>query len=833
MEGIISHHLLRSLRSSVFVVPIIPSAKKHSLSEEASSGVEPTELYKDLKKRIEEFKIQLVKNKRHTFLSRSAKQSLVKLERAVIEMKHTVKSVDGEQLTSSVPSSVTLEATVWDNFGGLNSFLMSTEGKGEAVRIHSPVGIRQYFDCVRPFASNDIGFVKYPVQVEERSLEDVCYSDPAMKVHYLPLMPSSTNSPPPAGNSPPRHSSLRPVLRTDIAFLVQLTKPPRRIDVARLVKLGIPNGPHIAKLKNGHEVNLDGRLIKPDDVLFPEESGEEPSILILECSSTAYMSSLRECSLLQDFISKTKTLTYCVHFTRKEVLQTAEYSEWMSSLGESCKHIILNGTGPALPHLEGAHKQQGLLRSIAPFFFHALKPEFEGLITQDDECERQGNSYFARPFQRFILRGNSHSSNGIFNNLINVSYKDCDMTEEATSEIEKFRKASEGIDENEDAPAVLFLGTSSATSSKYRNVSGHLLKASEDSYILVDCGEGTYGNFQNFRRIINGQMRVYFGDDKCAEMLLNLHAAFLTHSHTDHVMGLYSVLLKRKAAFVAKGLPFRPLLVVCCPSVMKALNVYSYAFSDLSPLVVFLNPFKATIAANRQKLRQPQLQSIINMNMTVDLIPLLPRPLFDEKKWGVQGISAVQRLQVHHTRMARGYIFELASGHKVVFSGDTKPCQLLAEKGINADLLVHEATFEDGLEKDALSKKHSTMRQAVDIGRQMRAKHIILNHFSCRYAKVPSLPGYLDEFGNIAVAVDNLFVSFKNLSMLPKLIPVYRELFKDELFEIGVKLDQQLLKERQQAEELKTKNLQVLNSEGRSSSNVTGCKRKASSELQL
>lgn len=48
--------------------------------------------------------------------------------------------------------------------------------------------------------------------------------------------------------------------------------------------------------------------------------------------------------------------------------------------------------------------------------------------------------------------------------------------------------------------------------------------------------------------------------------------------------------------------------------------------------------------------------------------------------------------------MARGYIFELASGHKVVFSGDTKPCQLLAEKGINADLLVHEATFEDGLE---------------------------------------------------------------------------------------------------------------------------------------
>lgn len=49
---------------------------------------------------------------------------------------------------------------------------------------------------------------------------------------------------------------------------MQLTKPPRRIDVARLVKLGIPNGPHIAKLKNGHEVNLDGRLIKVFRAIF-------------------------------------------------------------------------------------------------------------------------------------------------------------------------------------------------------------------------------------------------------------------------------------------------------------------------------------------------------------------------------------------------------------------------------------------------------------------------------------------------------------------------------------------------------------------------------------
>lgn len=35
---------------------------------------------------------------------------------------------------------------------------------------------------------------------------------------------------------------------------------------------------------------------------------------------------------------------------------------------------------------------------------------------------------------------------------------------------------------------------------------------------------------------------------------------------------------------------------------------------------------------------------------------------------------------------------------EVVFSGDTKPCDLLVEHGMDADLLIHEATFEDGHE---------------------------------------------------------------------------------------------------------------------------------------
>lgn len=73
-----------------------------------------------------------------------------------------------------------------------------------------------------------------------------------------------------------------------------------------------------------------------------------------------------------------------------------------------------------------------------------------------------------------------------------------------------------------------------------------------------------------------------------------------------------------------------------------------------------------------------------------------PKELYSPKEWNLRSSLAVQ---VHHTRMANGFIFvDESNGRKVVFSGDTMPCDLLVEQGMNADILVHECTFEDDLE---------------------------------------------------------------------------------------------------------------------------------------
>jgi len=176
--------------------------------------------------------------------------------------------------------------------------------------------------------------------------------------------------------------------------------------------------------------------------------------------------------------------------------------------------------------------------------------------------------------------------------------------------------------------------------------------------------------------------------------------------------------------------------------------------------------------------------------------------------WNLRSVHAVQVL---HTRVAAAFMFvDAANGRKIVFSGDTTPSDLLVERGHDADLLIHEATFCDGFEEDARNKRHSTMGQAVDAGKRMRAKHVILSHFSTRYSRVPELPNYLLEAGNVSIAMDYMVANFETLPLLPRMLPVYREVYRPELFKLNVKTEMRNLEARESAKKMRA----MLNVEG-------------------
>ena len=107
------------------------------------------------------------------------------------------------------------------------------------------------------------------------------------------------------------------------------------------------------------------------------------------------------------------------------------------------------------------------------------------------------------------------------------------------------------------------------------------------------------------------------------------------------------------------------------------------------------------------------------------------------------GLSNLVACAVSHCYGAMAVSLTLPNGFKVSYSGDCRPSKAFAKIGRNSTVLIHEATFDDELQGDATAKKHSTISEAIGVAVAMRAKRVILTHFSQRYQKIPNMDGLL------------------------------------------------------------------------------------------
>jgi ribonuclease Z len=99
-------------------------------------------------------------------------------------------------------------------------------------------------------------------------------------------------------------------------------------------------------------------------------------------------------------------------------------------------------------------------------------------------------------------------------------------------------------------------------------------------------------------------------------------------------------------------------------------------------------------------------------------------------------------------------------GAKLVYTGDTTPCEeaLLASKG--ADLLIHDGTFSEEHKKEAAEKMHSTVVQAAELAKKAKAKQLVLVHLSNRYKDASLLEKEAKKvFKNSKVAFDGMEIS--------------------------------------------------------------------------
>jgi ribonuclease Z len=77
-------------------------------------------------------------------------------------------------------------------------------------------------------------------------------------------------------------------------------------------------------------------------------------------------------------------------------------------------------------------------------------------------------------------------------------------------------------------------------------------------------------------------------------------------------------------------------------------------------------------------------------------------------------------------------------GRKVVYTGDTRPCDSTVEVSRGADLLIHDGTLANDQAEWAREARHSTAAEAAEVAKRAGVHQLVLTHISTRYEENPA-----------------------------------------------------------------------------------------------
>jgi len=263
--------------------------------------------------------------------------------------------------------------------------------------------------------------------------------------------------------------------------------------------------------------------------------------------------------------------------------------------------------------------------------------------------------------------------------------------------------------------SLFFAGTAGSVPTARRGLPALLLRAGGDR-ILFDCGEGTQ---QQLLRSVG---------------LPELDVVFLTHYHLDHWLGIIGIL----KTFDLRGRD-RPLTIYGPPGLKALLDAmrpawgrvtYPLSLEELDPheevafdgYVVAPFPVEHRVRAYGYSFAEDDRPGRFDAE-TAARLGVTPGPDFGRLQAGetVNGVTPDQVLG------------EPRRGRRIVYTGDTAPCQATEVFAHEADLLVHEATFLDEELARARETGHSTARQAAEVATAAGVKLLALTHLSTRY----------------------------------------------------------------------------------------------------
>jgi ribonuclease Z len=273
---------------------------------------------------------------------------------------------------------------------------------------------------------------------------------------------------------------------------------------------------------------------------------------------------------------------------------------------------------------------------------------------------------------------------------------------------------------------IQFLGTSSGTPTKARNVSALALRSPTLGYwVLVDCGEGTQ------HQILHTTLS-----------LMQLRAIFITHIHGDHCYGLPGLLAS--AGMLNR---FEPLFIVapqavrefvecvlhtsqlCLPYPIQFVDVANAAAADLLPdLEVGVAELSHRVPSFGYSFTEKAVENKLDAEkLRRDSVPA--GPLWGQLQQGEDVTLADGRVL-----RPRDYLLPPRQPRKVIVGGDNDTPALLAGQARTAQVLVHESTYtEDVLVKMGPGPQHSSALRVARFASEANIPNLVLTHFSPRY----------------------------------------------------------------------------------------------------
>ncbi|EWC73571.1 hypothetical protein C923_05774 [Plasmodium falciparum UGT5.1] len=488
-----------------------------------------------------------------------------------------------------------------------------------------------------------------------------------------------------------------------ICYLIECPQTPGKFYPEKAKKLNIPSGKYYGILKSGKSITINNRTIHPEEVCDKNIDGRKALIIDLENENDIN-------DLINHLKNKEtlylKNLEYIFHLSNENIINNKIYKDFFLGL-KNVKNVKCNLSNDSLkvcPFISSS-SLNNFLSKLLPNIFLKYKADtpiydlpYEISINEHNENDKEKE-------QRY----NNFNNNG-------------DMQKVLVNNID--------VDHQKKEQNNTFCNNNFNINDKQQDQNNTICN---NNFNINDKQQEPNCSYLIFNPLTKFILHPYHKIDIClSETISDLYPDIFNTSKISNILKENEELLKHFQKF--NETQFNKMLSYPCFYFLGTGCSMPSTFRNVSGIILSIQKnFSIILDFGEGSLYQLYWMSTSWINFCSIIKSFRCEPFITFI------LTFFISHQVNHINESYGIKVENKKIGSIVYSADTRPCENVKKFSKNCDILIHEATFDDELLGEAINKKHSTTKEAIDISLEVQCKTLILTHFSQRYPKVPKI----------------------------------------------------------------------------------------------